>query len=74
MVNTAKNFLTTLNNLQQMYFFKRSNSKKAEATVELIANNITNKMTRVPKNTQQNNSETFTNDNDKEIHKKRYIA
>ena len=57
-----------------MYFFKRSNSKKAEATGELIANNITNKMTRVPKNTQQNNSETVTNDNDKEIPKKRYIA
>ena len=35
---------------------------------------IANKITRVSKNSQQNNSETVTNDNDKEIPKKRCIS
>ena len=32
------------------------------------------KITKVSKNSQQNNSETTTNDNDKEILKERYIS
>ena len=32
------------------------------------------KLTKVSKNSQQNNSETITNDNDKEIPKERYIS
>ena len=32
------------------------------------------KIAKVSKNLQQNNSETFTNENDKEISKERYIS
>ena len=32
------------------------------------------KITKVPKNSQQNNSEAVTNENDKEILKERYIS
>ena len=32
------------------------------------------KITKVSKNSQQNNLETIANDNDKEIHKERYIS
>ena len=38
----------------------------AEATSDLIGNKITNKISKVSKNLQQNNSETFRNENDKE--------
>ena len=48
--------------------------KKAEATDDLIGNNIANKIAKVSKNSQQNNSETVTNEYDKDIPKKIYIS
>ena len=49
--------------------------KTAEATDDLIGSNkIANKITSVSKILQQNNSETVTNENDKEIPKERYIS
>ena len=40
----------------------------------MIGNKVTNRMTKVAKNSQQNNSETVTNEHDKEIPKKRYVS
>ena len=48
--------------------------KTAEATVDLIGNKIAEKITKVSKTPQQNNSETVTNEHDKEIPKERYIS
>ena len=53
---------------------KREIKKTAEATCNLIDNKIANKITKVSKNSQQNNSETVTNEHDKEIRKERYIS
>ena len=47
--------------------------KTAEATVYLIGNKTANKITKFSKHSQQNNSETVTNDHNKEIPKERYI-
>ena len=74
-----------LNNLQQMCLkvaSKRAIQKTAEANGDLIGNEIANavamfyngKIAKVSKNSLQNNSETVTNDNDKEIRKERYIS
>ena len=52
---------------------KRAIQKIAEATGDLFGNKIVNKTTRVPKNSQQNNSETVTNEHDRERHKERHI-
>ena len=52
---------------------KRSIQKIAEANGDLIGNRIADKITKVSKNLQHNNLETVTNENDKEIPKKRYI-
>ena len=41
----------------------------AEATGDLIANKIANKITRVSKNSQQNNLKTVTNEHEKDIPK-----
>ena len=49
---------------------KRVIQKTAEATGDLIDNKIANKMTGVSQNSQRNNSETITNEHDKEIPKK----
>ena len=46
---------------------KRAIQKTAEATGDLVDNKIAAKITKVSKNSQQNNSETVTNENDKEI-------
>ena len=43
---------------------------KEEATGDLIGNKIGNRVTKVSKNSPQNNSETVTNEPDKEILKK----
>ena len=56
-----------------------TNSKRTikiilEATGDLIANKIANEITKVSKNSQQINSETVTNEYDKEIRKERYIS
>ena len=48
--------------------------KTAEATGDSIGNKIVNKITGVSKNSQQNNSETLTNEYDKEISKERYMS
>ena len=53
---------------------KRVIQKKAEATGDLIGNKIPNKITKVSKNSQQPNSETITNEHDKEIPKERCIS
>ena len=52
---------------------KRAIQKAAEATGDLIGKKIAKKITKVSKNSQQNNSETVTNEYDKEIPKERYI-
>ena len=67
------------NNLQQMQLNilqKKFIQKAAEATGDLIGNKIANKITKLSKNSQQNNSETVTNEHDKEIPKikiKKYL-
>ena len=40
----------------------------------MLVKKIVNKITEVPKNAQQNHSETVTNNHDKEIPKERYIS
>ena len=50
---------------------RRAIQKTAEANGDLIGNKIDNKTT---KNSQQNNSGTVTNENDKEIPKERYMS
>ena len=63
--NVSKNFLIMVNNLHQM------NEKLAEATDDLIGDKIADRITRLSKNSQQNNSETVKNEHDKVIPKKR---
>ena len=53
---------------------KRVIQKTAESTGDLIGNKIANKIMRISKNPQRNNSETVTNEHDKEMPKKRYIS
>ena len=53
---------------------KRVIQKTAEATGDLISNKIADRITKVSKYSQQNNSETVINQNDKEIPKERYIS
>ena len=64
MVNIDRKFLNMLKN-QQQTDSKRAIQKTAEATDDLIDNKITNKIIKVSKYSQQNNSETATNDYDK---------
>ena len=77
LVNIAKNFLIMLNNLQQTDTLKTTSQRviqeTAETTGNLIDNKITGGITKVSKSWQQNNSETVTNEHDKEISKERYI-
>ena len=53
---------------------KRVIQKTAEATGDLIGNKIPNRITKVLRSSPQNDSETITNENDKEILKERYIS
>ena len=48
--------------------------KAAEATGDLIGNIIANTITKVSGSSPQNDSETITNEHDKEIPKERYIS
>ena len=48
--------------------------KTAEATGNLTGNKIANKIAEFLRNSQQNNSETVTNEHDKEIPKERCIS
>ena len=52
---------------------KRAIQKTAEATGDLIGNKIAYKIRKFSKTSPQNNSETVTNEHDKEIPKERYI-
>ena len=52
---------------------KRAIQKKEEATGALIDHKVANRITKVWKNSKQTNSETVTNEHDKEIPKGRYI-
>ena len=53
---------------------KRVVQKTVEATGDLIGNTIVNRITKVSENSQQNNSETGTNEHDKEIPKEKYVS
>ena len=53
---------------------KRVIQKTAKATGDLFGNKITNRITKVSKNSQQNNSETAANKHDKEIPKEKYVS
>ena len=53
---------------------KRVIQKTAEVTSYLIGNKISNRITKVSKTSQQNNSKTITNEDDKEISKGRYMS
>ena len=50
---------------------KRAIQKTVNKADDLIGNKIADRITKVSKTSQQNNSETVTNDNDKEIPKER---
>ena len=52
---------------------KESFQKKAEATGYLMCNNIANKITKIARGSQQNNSETAIDEHYKEIPKERDI-
>ena len=54
--------------------FKRLIQKTAEATGDLIGSKTAEKITKVTKTLQQNNSETVTNEPNKEIRKERYMC
>ena len=70
----SQNFLIILNNYTLRTTSKRVIQKTAEVTGDLIGNKVPNRITKAPKKSQQNKSETFTNDNDKETLKERYIS
>ena len=69
MANIVRNFLIMLKKLQQMHL-----KLLQKVTGDFIGNKIAGKITKVSRNLQQNNSETVTNEHDKEIHKERYIS
>ena len=52
---------------------KRAIQTLTEAAGDLIGNKVANRITKVSKSLQQNNSETVTNERDKEIAKERYV-
>ena len=77
MVNIARNSLIKLNNLPQMslkLLLKRQFKKTTETACDLIGVITANTITEVSNISQQNNLETVTNGNDKEIPKERYIS
>ena len=47
---------------------------KESATDALIGNKIANKVTKISKDSQQNNSQTVTNEHDKGITKEMYVS
>ena len=52
----------------------RISKKTAKATGDLIGNKIAGRITKISKKSQQNNSETVTNNYDKDIPKEGYIS
>ena len=70
MVNIARNFILKKSATDTLKTSsKRIIQRTAEATGDLIGNKIANRITKVSKKSQQNNSETVTNEHDKEIPK-----
>ena len=53
---------------------KTPSKRVIQKTSEVTGDKIANRITKVSKNSQQNNSETVTNEHDKEMLKKRYIS
>ena len=53
---------------------KLKKKEKPQATGDLIGNKTAGRITKFSKYLQQNNSETYTNQYDKEISKERYIS
>ena len=85
MVDITRNLLIMLKNPQRMHLKilqKEQFKKKAETTGDLISNKIADevvkpyggRITKFSKNSKQNNSETVTNERDKEIPKERYTS
>ena len=72
MVNIVRNLLIMLNNVLKTTS-KKIIQKTADATGGLIDKKIANRIKKVCRGWPQNNSETTTNEHDKEIHKERYI-
>ena len=70
MVNISRKFIFP----DALKTSKRVSQKTIEATGDLIGNKIADRITEVSNNSQQNNSETVTNEHDKEIPKERYIS
>ena len=62
-----------LNNLQQMHL-KREIRKTAEVIGDSIGIKIAGKIIKILKTSEQNNSETVTDEHDKEIAKEKYIS
>ena len=54
-------------------FLKKVIQKTVEGTRDLIGNKIIDRITKVPKNSQQNNSKTVINEHYQEIPKERYV-
>ena len=74
--NTGKNISK---NLTGKYSKKRFDHAKKSATIakvtgDLIGNKVVDRITKVSKTSQQNNSETTANEHNKEIPKERYIS
>ena len=63
-----------LNNLPQKHFKLFQKEQFEEATGDLICNNIADKITKVSEDSQRFNSETVTNEHDKEMPKERDIS
>ena len=63
-----------LNNHALKTTSRRAIHKTAEATGDLIGKKIANRIAKVSRSSPQNNSETITNEHDKEITKERYIS
>ena len=77
MVNTAQNVLIILKKFATDALkttSKRVIQKTAASTDDLIGNKIAHRITKVSKNSQQNDSETVTNNHDKEVPKESYIS
>ena len=68
-----KSSLTIYNRCTQNYV-KKVIQKTAEATGDLTDNKSADKITKAWRSSPKNNSETFTNEYDKEIPKERYIS
>ena len=76
MVNTAKTLLIMLKNLAQKHLKllqKKFIQKTAEATGDLIGNQLGNKIIKISRSSPQNNWETITKEHDEEIPEEGYI-